>query len=188
MLFDLGALIVGGRFGLPPVSCLIAAVAGFVVPTLLIGWFARVNLFTVWWLNYQNHAGFYEHYSRTYWKWLLVNPVELSFAAGGSVFLLAAASAVSLGKQRRSSLAMFAWSMLFVWGMLWLTGKNSGEAARLWIVFLPWLVWLAGPLLAEAEEKSNQHWLRPAWFFLALQLAVCLFTVTRVSGFHFDVP
>ena len=179
---------VGGRFGLPPLSCLIAAVAGFAVPTMLVGWLARVNLLAVWWLNYQNHAGFYQQYARTYWKWLLVNPVELSFAAGVPVVLLAVASVVTLGKERRSALALAAWSMLFVWGMLWLTGKNSGEAARLWIVFLPWLVWLAGPLLAETEEKSEQRWLRPAWVLLAIQLAVCLLTVTRVSGFHFDAP
>ena len=181
----------GGWFEWPPLRCVAGAVAGFVVPTLLLGWFARVNLLSVWWLNYQNHAGFYEHYPRTYWKWLLVNPVELSFAAGGPVALMAiasvaVASVVSLGKERRSSLAMTAWSMLFVWGTLWLTGKNSGEAARLWIVFLPWLVWLAGPFLAEAEAKSKQRWLRPAWVFLAVQLAVCLLTVARVSGFHFE--
>ena len=172
----------------PPLRCVAGAVAGFVVPTLLMGWFARVNLPAVWWLNYQNHAGFYQHYSRTYWKWLLVNPVELSFAAGVPVFLLAVVGVVSLVKVRRSPLALAAWSMLFVWGTLWLTGKNSGEAARLWIVFLPWLVWLAGPLLAEAEAKSKQRWLRPAWFLLAVQLTVCLLTVARVSGFHFDAP
>ena len=183
-----GAMVVGGWFGLLPWRCVIAAVAGFVVPTLSVGWWARVNLLAVWWLNYQNHAGFYELYPRTYWKWLLVNPVELSFAAGGPVFLLAVVSVVSLAKERRSALAMAAWSMLFVWGMLWLTGKNSGEAARLWIVFLPWLVWLAGPLLADAEAKSKQRWLRPAWVLLAVQLVVCLLTVARVSGFHFDAP
>ena len=181
-----GALTVCGRFGLPTVSWLIAVVAGFAVPTLLMGWFARVNLITIWWLNYQNHAGFYQHYSRTYWKWLLVNPVELSFAAGVPVVLLAVASVVTLARERRSSLGMAAWSMLFVWGLLWLTGKNSGEAARLWIVFLPWLVWLAGPLLADVEVESKHRWLRPAWILLAVQLAVCLLTVIRVSGFHFD--
>ncbi len=182
-----GTLPVGGWFGLPP-SCLIAAVAGFAVPTMWVGWLVRVNLLAVWWLNYQNHAGFYQQYARTYWKWLLVNPVELSFAAGVPVLLWAVASVVTLRKERRSALALAAWSMVFVWGLLWLTGKNSGEAARLWIVFLPWLVWLAGPLLAEAEANSRSHWLRPAWVFLAVQLAVCLLTVTRVSGFHFDAP
>jgi len=35
------------------------------------------------------HAGFYRHYARTYWKWLLVNPVELSYSAGWPVAILA---------------------------------------------------------------------------------------------------
>jgi len=145
-----------------------------------------VNLLVVWWLNYQNHAGFYAQYQRTYWKWLLVNPVELCLAAGVPVALLATMSVIRLTKERRSTFMAVAWSMLFVGGLLWLTGKNSGEAARLWIVFLPWLVWLAGPLLAEAETNSPERWLRPAWCVLAIQLVVGLLTVARVSGFHFE--
>ena len=131
----------------------------------------------------------------TYWKWLLVNPVELSFAAGIPVTLAAAGSYATFTKRHWStfpqlcdvmSFGTMALAMLFVWGTLWLTGKNSGEAARLWIIFLPWLVWLAGPLLAEAEAESRHRWLRPAWVMLAIQLAVCLLTVAHVSGFHFD--
>ena len=163
-----------------------AAAMGFIVPTLWLGWLGRVNLLVVWWLNYQNHAGFYAQYQRTYWKWLLVNPVELCLAAGVPVALLAAMSVLRLTKERRSTLMAVAWSMLFVGGLLWLTGKNSGEAARLWIVFLPWLVWLAGPLLAEAETNSKERWLRPAWIVMAIQFMVCLLTVARVSGFHFE--
>lgn len=179
-------LMICGWFGILPRRCVIAAGMGFAVPTLLVGWLTHVNLPAVWWMNYQNHAGFYQQYTRTYWKWLLINPLEFGFAAGVPVALLALASIVSLVKKCWSPLAMAAWSMLFVWGMLWLTGKNSGEAARLWIVFLPWLVWLAGPWLADAETNSKQRWLRPAWILLAVQLGVCLLTVARVSGFHFD--
>ena len=149
----------------------------------------------MWWLNYQNHAGFYAQYTRTYWKWLLVNPIELSIAAGIPMTLAATGSYVSFTKRHWSTLPQLcgvisfgtmSLAMLFVWGTLWLTGKNSGEAARLWIVFLPWLVWQAGPLLAESESESKHRWLRPAWVVLAIQLAVCLLTVGRVSGFHFD--
>ena len=181
----------------PARLCLIAVAVGFLLPLLLTATFGKVNMPLVWWLNYQNHAGFYAQYTRTYWKWLLVNPIELSFAAGFPLTAVAVGSVFTITKRYWSSLPQLcdvmsfgtmALAMLFVWGTLWLTGKNSGEAARLWIVFLPWLVWLAGPLLAETEEKSNQHWLRPACFFLAIQLAVCLLTVTRVSGFHFDAP
>ncbi len=179
----------------PARLCLIAVAVGFLLPLLLTAACGKVNMPLVWWLNYQNHAGFYAQYTRTYWKWLLVNPVELSFAAGIPVTLAAAGSYATFTKRHWSTLPQLcdvmsfgtmALAMLFVWGTLWLTGKNSGEAARLWIIFLPWLAWLAGPLLAEAEAESRHRWLRPAWVMLAIQFAVCLLTVARVSGFHFD--
>ncbi len=179
----------------PARLCLIAVAVGFLLPLLLTAVCGKVNMPLVWWLNYQNHAGFYAQYTRTYWKWLLVNPIELSFAAGIPVTLAVAGSYATLTKRHWSKLPQLcevmsfgtmALAMLFVWGTLWLTGKNSGEAARLWIIFLPWLAWLAGPLLAEAEAESRHRWLRPAWVMLAIQFAVCLLTVARVSGFHFD--
>ena len=179
----------------PARMCLIAVAVGFLLPLLLTATFGKVNLPLVWWLNYQNHAGFYAQYTRTYWKWLLVNPIELSFAAGIPVTLAAAGSYVTFTKRNWSTLPQLcdvlsfgtmALAMLFVWGTLWLTGKNSGETARLWIIFLPWLPWLAGPLLAESETDSKHRWLRPAWVVLTIQFAVCLLTVARVSGFHFD--
>ena len=179
----------------PARMCLIAVAVGFLLPLLLTATFGKVNLPLVWWLNYQNHAGFYAQYTRTYWKWLLVNPIELSFAAGIPVTLAATWSYVTFTKRHWSTLPQLcdvlsfgtmALAMLFVWGTLWLTGKNSGETARLWIIFLPWLPWLAGPLLAESETDSKHRWLRPAWVVLTIQFAVCLLTVARVSGFHFD--
>jgi methylthioxylose transferase len=172
---------------MPALQCIVAALIGFAIPMLLLGWFARVNLLTVWWLNYQNHAEFYRHYPRTYWKWLLVNPVELSFAAGWPIALLAAVGVWQLCRTNKSPLASVAWSALLVGGSLWLTGKNSGEAARLWIVLLPWLVWFAGPLLAREEAETKSRWWRPAWIVVAVQLLVCLLTVSRVSGFHFEI-
>ena len=75
-----------------------------------------------------------------------------------------------------------------VWGLLWLTGKNSGEAARLWILFLPWLVWLATIRLDEIAlsctdlRRRERHLL--AWF--GTQFVVSLLTVIRVSGFPSD--
>ena len=89
-------------------------------------------------------------------------------------------------RSRGTRLAAIAWSTAFVWGTLWLTGKNSGEAARLWIVFLPWLVWLAGPMVAQMATPARWKWLRPVLVVLAIQLAVCALTVSRVNGFGFD--
>jgi hypothetical protein len=170
--------------GSPPVLCVIAATAGFVIPTLLLGWCCRINMLSVWWLNYQNHSAFYSQYPRTYWKWLLENPVELAFAGGWPVMLLSAGFVWGAVRSRSLTVPPVI-GVVVVWGILWLTGKNSGEAARLWIVFLPWLVWLAGLRLAEIRQEGTREWLRPATVILSLQLLVCALTVARVSGFEF---
>ena len=177
-----------GRFqqwigGMPPTCCVAAGVAGFLFPTLLLGWYCRINLLAVWFLNYQNHAAFYAQYSRTYWRWLLVNPIELTFAGGWPVMLLAAGFLWDTFRSRRLSMTPVALGVVVVWGTLWITGKNSGEAARLWIVFLPWLVWLAGMSLAELDRTGTRRWFRPSMVVLAVQLVVCALTVARVSGF-----
>lgn len=169
--------------GAPPCSCLLAAAAGFLIPTLWLGWAGQINLFMVWLLNYQNHAGFYAHYPRTYWKWLLANPIELAMATGWPIALL---SASFLGRNVRAGSLLrtpVAFGVVAVCGLLWLSGKNSGEAARLWIVFVPWLVWMAGEQLAQLEHGATRTRFRPSAIVLALQLFVCALTVARVSGF-----
>ena len=57
-----------------------AAAVGWGIPVLLLWLFGRINLLAVWHWNFRNHAAFYDHYTRTYWKWLLANPIELFFA------------------------------------------------------------------------------------------------------------
>ena len=69
-------------------------------------------------------------------------------------------------------------------------GKNMGEAARLWLVLMPWPVWLAArffvrdPSLA-APADAKQFSSRRAAALLLIQMAVCFGTVTRVTGFDF---
>ncbi|MEX0726192.1 MAG: glycosyltransferase family 39 protein, partial [Planctomycetaceae bacterium] len=58
------------------IAPLAAMGATFVCLVTAVWWLADLNLWNCWRLNLQNHAGFYAHYSRTYWKWLLVNPLE----------------------------------------------------------------------------------------------------------------
>ena len=169
--------------GAPPGRCLVAGAVGFLIPTLLMSLCCRINLWAVWWLNYQNHAAFYVQFPRTYWKWLLVNPLELAFAAGWPVMLLSVGFLGSAARSRRHVAMRVAIGVVVVWGSLWLTGKNSGEAARLWIVFMPWLVWLAGLRLAEINPSGTRGRYRPSLIVLAVQLVVCALTVARVSGF-----
>jgi len=176
--------------------CILAAVVGGAIPTLILGTFAHINLLTVWWWNYQNHAGFYRQYPRTYWKWLLVNPLELSFAAGWPVALLAMLACVhglsSVFRDRAKGWGGQALkvvsSLVLVWGILWVTGKNSGEAARLWLLFMPWLIWMASfeieSVLSQGKDPDVRQ--RISLQILAVQFLACLLTVARISGFHMD--
>ena len=63
-----------------------------------------------------------------------------------------------------------------------------GEAARLWLILMPWAVWLAAgcfappdaaPSLAD-DRLSN----RATLLILVCQMMVCLGTVMRVTGFR----
>jgi hypothetical protein len=178
------------------------ALAGFMVPCLLAWLILQINLPAVWWLNSRNHAGFYEQFPRTYWKWLLVNPIEFAIAAGIPLAMLAIWSIV---RQWRLSEARPTWHIsawLVSIGLLWLTGKNMGEAARLWIFLTPFLIWFAGPLfdppvLASTVSPGGASGNRGAtagWNFLAgfnwigalaVQFATTTAIVTRVVGFHY---
>ena len=171
-------------------GCVIAVVLG-----LLIGlvWAATgLNLLAVWQQNLRNHAGFYDVYPRGYWGWLAINPWEAAFAVGAPIAVVSLA-AVAGGAWRRPAVA--GWATLAV---LWLSGKNSGEVARLWLPMLPALLW---PLMASgAGASSPDGSIRIAdtsdtadsgvenrrTVLLALQLAVSAATVLRVSGFNFE--
>jgi hypothetical protein len=75
-------------------------------------------------------------------------------------------------------------------GLLWLSGKNSGEAARLWLFLMPWLIWLAADMFARPVDVGEGKQTAPvsavsmgALAVIALQAIVCIATVTRVTGF-----
>lgn len=159
---------------------------------ILMFWLAYdVNLLNVWRLNLVNHASFYDEYQRTWWMWLLVNPLELAVAAGPVVAVLALFGAGrNLKEGLRSPVSL---SVVIVWGGLWLSGKNMGEAARLWIFLMPWLLVVAacglrtvGDVPAKSPGKGTAHadcgWL----FLIALQAVLCLLTAHSVDGFHFE--
>jgi hypothetical protein len=148
---------------------------------------ADVNLLIVWRWNVINHAAFYDQFPRTGWKWLLVNPLELAVAVGLPLFVLAVGGFVGGVREARSARRM--WSDPFAGvcvcsamtiGLLWLSGKNSGEAARLWLFLMPWLIWLAVDLFARCDDGARP---KIAWTLLAVQAVVCAATVMRVTGF-----
>lgn len=167
---------------------------GFLVPCAATWFVTGMNLFNVWAWNLRNHEAFYSSFSRTYWKWLLVNPLELAIAGGLPLAILAVWSAVRETRQSRSPLASTAWGIVITWGLLWLSGKNMGEAARLWIVIMPWLILLAAPLLSDPDEeliaagKTARDTLIRWGVTLTCQFAITAVLATRIVGFHVPMP
>jgi hypothetical protein len=168
---------------------------GFIIPAVAL-WFAYgINMFKVWLWNYRNHAAFYEQFSRTYWKWLLVNPLELMFAVGSPIVIVCGVAMFRSMQSKANLRSRFGPYCLcpIVWGLLWLSGKNMGEAARLWLIIMPWCVWLTvAHLDANFESQTEirfptrtspgqRDWL----FLLVMQTIVCIATVSRVSGFQY---
>jgi methylthioxylose transferase len=156
--------------------------------TLAVSVACEMNLLKVWIHNYHNHAAFYAQFTRTVWKWWLVNPLELVVAAGVPViFLLARSAGMQVTNWRVALKHPLFVSFVAVWMLLWLSGKNSGEAARLWNPLLPVLLAVAagglvnGVKSTDTESNDEREWL----ILLSAQAVVCAATVIRVSGFHY---
>ena len=162
----------------------------FALLVLGFGFSTGCRPWVVWQQNLSNHAGFYGQYPRTWWKWLLVNPLELGLAAGLPVVFLAVRATANAVWQISSKKSGSMWSALTLalattWLLLLFSGKNQGEAARLWTLFTPWAVLSAATLLtglpefSKYPERTGTGWL----LLLVCQQLVCVITVGRVSGY-----
>ncbi len=164
-------------------ALLLAGFAGFSLPGLLLWQNTGINIVMVWWQNYQNHAEFYQHFSRSYSAWFLVNPLETLFALGAPMGVMCCAGIGRCVRNRKHQ-PRVVWGpiagVLLMMSLLWISGKNQGEAARLWLVVFPCVVWLTAPAWEENASPKFSSWIL-AW--LGLQLLVCSLTVARVNGF-----
>ena len=97
------------------------------------------NPFVIARWNLRHHAEFYDEYPRTYAIWLWVNVVEMIVALGipAAVWCLA-------GLKAFRQVPVSVWSTLLVLVLLDLAGRNLGEVARLWMLFMPPLLIAAG--------------------------------------------
>ncbi|MFM8287216.1 MAG: hypothetical protein ACKOGA_10865 [Planctomycetaceae bacterium] len=186
-----------------PLTVLGVGLATLLVATVVFTWLTGCNLGSVWRWNYLNHSRFYQQFTRTWWAWLLVNPLELLLAAGPPVVGLAGWALVQSVRGRRVS--PVAGGLAIAWSLVYLSGKNRGEAARLWLLLMPTLLlvvgdWLnprvgprlaapqglldAAPGLSPQEELATsvrQH--RQLLRVLALQLGYAWLVVSTVVGF-----
>jgi hypothetical protein len=153
-------------------AAIVAAV--FAGLTLACYWTVGLNLVAVWQWNFRNHAAFYDEFQRTYWKWLLVNPIELAMAVG-----LPAAVAAVAGLMRRPVAVSVGLPVGIVMALLWLSGKNSGEAARLWLFLMPWFLWVGASCWNRSEDARRWR------IILLLQALVGFLTSVRIGGFGF---
>lgn len=165
----------------PVVSGVIAGICC----VLALSLFGHFNLFSIWLQNLKNHAAFYDHNVRTYLAWLWVNPLEASIALG---LPLAACSLLGCGwtfiRQRREQ--WWPASGALIWGVLWISGKNMGEAGRLWLFLMPYALLLAAPFLERLQQSdtaSMRKWV--PLVIVTLQWLVCLLTSIRIDAFGF---
>jgi len=155
----------------------------------------QCNMLDVWQQNLTNHAGFYEQSTRTYSQWLSVNPIELGFSIGLPVtficiigFFTALSTRGNDSSGPNESLGVdLSFAVVLTIGALWLSGRNSGEAARLWCFLTPWLLTLAAHAIRSEKTSDGLSDSATIWkTLLFVQIVVCALTAGRVSGFSFS--
>ena len=167
------------------------------------------NMLSIWTWNLKNHAAFYGQFPRTWWKWLPVNVLEMMLSVGLPVCLLVlygiirrflsnrvAADNVrnletsedgaipggrTVARINLTPLRQLSISLAITWILLLVSGKNMGEAARLWCFVTPWwLILLADVGLPGLTASGG----RRIWVWLLFcQLLVCAVTTARVNGY-----
>ncbi|MFW6108540.1 MAG: hypothetical protein ACOC8D_01875 [bacterium] len=114
---------------------------GWVVPILLLYTGLGYNSLGAWWGAWRTNARFNLAQGRTWWKWVLVNPVEFTAFLGLPVACLFLRRVVG---EARAALAERGsgvdWPVLILAGLLLVlsvAGINRGEVARLWQFLMP---------------------------------------------------
>jgi len=94
-----------------------------------------------------------EEFARTYWMWVLMNPIECAIFAGLPVVVAAFWSWRALNTPEMSRLKTFVLGWLTVLLLLNLSGVVRGEVGRIWL-FLLWPVALAAsPWFTVRKER-----------------------------------
>lgn len=151
--------------------------AGVALPVEWLYYQVDLNLPVVWGINLDKHAGFYEHFPRSYRPWIAVNLLEFAIVCGPAAFLLAVGWLARRAAWRTPPVAAavtLAWFATLL--ALDLSGRNLGEAARLWIFLTPFSCVAAAAALGE--PPANPY--RTAMVFLS-QWGVGLALVARVE-------
>ena len=165
----------------------LVAAASFLIACGIWELGTHCSLLNVWRMNLTNHAGFYSQYVRTWSAWFAINPIELAMSVGLPMATIAVVMLVQTtriiycsGLRTLTNGRLFALACALTWTLLWLSGKNMGEAARLWCFLTPWFAIIAAQAVDSDSINTQRNWL----LFLTAQLVVATITVGRVSGFQ----
>lgn len=123
--------------------------ASFLAATAVVWWVSSANPFAIWWWNQANHARFYVDYPRSYFAWLLVNPVELAVAIGLPLTLWG-----PIGLLRQGGMASVSWAALLTVLLLTISGRNLSEIARLWLPLMPFLLVAVGNAFEKVPASA----------------------------------
>lgn len=155
-----------------------------------------LNLPGVWLQNFRNHATFYDHNTRSYFAWLGANVIEVTCAVGAPMMALAIAGTLLLLRRFREPVPFAVLSGLAVWSILWVSGKNMGEAARLWIFLMPYATLSAAACIQQllppehSEPKLSRSATQPVsargiFGLVCVQIVVCFDAAMIIDGFGF---
>jgi len=142
-----------------------AGAGGFLAPVVGLYAVFGYNSLAAWWGCWQGNARFNAAQHRTYWKWVLLNPVEFLVFLGVPVACLSvrrfAAEVWELAHRR---VAGRDWPTLIVAGLivaLNVAGANLGEVGRLWMFLMP-----ACAMAAAAEVERYAPYCRAVFIVL----------------------
>ena len=126
------------------------------LPMVLFGY----DVWGVWKVCLSKHATFAARFNRSYWPWVLFNPVDFGIFAGVPVCLLMVYGAVQDAgrwwkERRRRVLFLLPWSLLCVLFVLDFSGKTLGEAARVWMFLMPFAAVSAAAVLTDLDRRRG---------------------------------
>jgi hypothetical protein len=104
--------------------------------------------------------------ARTYWKWVLMNPVECAIFAGIPLVAAAFWSLTHLRRPQNARLASFLMSWLVLCALINLSGAVRGEVGRIWL-FLLWPPAVAAGAFVAGRRDAG----RTAGLLVLLQVA-----------------
>lgn len=159
--------------GQAPLSLVaVTGLLGFAVPLAAAWLLLRFDAISTWWQCLASNARFNRVTGRSYFPWVLYNPVDFLMFLGVGLSGLLVVAVAGLVRTVRSwrrwdplSLGLGVYVLVLV--LLNLSGANAGEVARLWMFLMPGAALLAVPALERFKPAGS-------WVILVVLLCQAL--------------